>query len=466
MRTSILLFAIVVAGCGQGSPARPGPSDDPHSTRAAGRPGEASSPAGDPHPARAAGRPGEAPSSCAFESLDALCASFREHYLSASPGWVSEGCGRGGRRTSSGAFAEALVLAVRVGYELPADATLVERPLLESMVREPSSAGSEAPKLVLAARIGTRWFPITVQSGRSGAHPDVPFEWSLDASGDLITWTSVDGSADPVDPSGYGRVERAVAGVDRGRPMLVAEATVESWRTEVDLPCTRACNQEPSPPPYPGCDRRCATTTRTTRSWQRRGATIVIGATETHLEGRPVPGGLDPSEPPAVAETKRLDAPGEWGQMCGFAPVVRAVAPATLPSDPASVAARERAHEILRHGRWADVAGARAAAAGARRNAILEIFGSTGGGCGGGGCSEGIEYRTIEGSMPEQGVGYFYPDANRGAGCDPRTLPPAGRSTFVEVAPVATDDSVSCGLGGFDGTRRRTWVVLRVFVPQ
>ncbi len=459
MRRTLISVAVLVAACGHGSEPVAAP---PAPTTPAPEP--ALAPATAPG-AGGWGRPGTEACACAFASLDALCASLRESYTAYSASWVSEGCGRGRRQTSSGAFAEVLAVAVRVGYDQPEDGTLVERPLLETTVREPASAGSATPYYVLAARVGERWFPLELDAGSTDdASSGVPFEWSLDPSGDLVTWTSTEGGGDRTDPTGYGRVERTVVGVDQGTPKIVAQAVVESWRSDVDLPCTRACNTGPTPPPYPGCERRCATITRTTRAWERRGAAFVIGATEVRVEGRP--GDASPYDPARPEETKRLDAPDEWLGVCGFTPIVHAVAPAELPSDPEFVAARERAAEAMRHGRWASVAGARAAAGGAERNAVVEIYGNSGSGCGGGGCTAGVQLRTIDGSMPEQGVSYFYADDDRGPGCDPRTLPTGEGSTFVEVAPVASDDSIRCGFTGYDGTTRRSWVVLRVFVPS
>lgn len=64
--------------------------------------------------------------------------------------------------------------------------------------------------------------------------------------------------------------------------------------------------------------------------------------------------------------------------------------------------------------------------------------------------------------MPEQGVHYFASERGSQVGCDAAVLPETGTTTIVEVAPAAHREAIGCGFGGYDGTRQRQWVVVRV----
>lgn len=451
MRT-LPIAALLLVSCGA-----PASTDPPPGERAPAPPRE-----GAPVAEAAAAEPfasiGER-SGCAFESLDALCEGFREHYLSASPGWVSDGCGLGEPRVSSGPFAEVREVGIRVGHEPIEGDARVERPLLGGTVREPP--GREATtQVVLAARVGRAWFPIRVfHPSTDGEIPGDRVEWELDESGATLTWTDEEGASRRGDPSGYGQTERTIAAVQRGVPMIAAQATIERWRSDVDLECARACNQAPSAPPHPECDRRCASSVRATRSWARTGDTVRIGATQVQREGAHGAGASDVHL--EEAETRRLDASDAWMSFCGFVPVVRAVATSALPADPESVAARERARAILQRGTWRDVPGARGATHPDAPRSAIEIDEQLGSACGGGGCTIGLRFRTIEGSMPERGVHYFANERGNQVGCDAAALPEPGASTIVEVAPAISREAIGCGFGGYDGTSQRYWVIVR-----
>ena len=353
-------------------------------------------------------------SGCAFESTDALCAAFREHYRSAERGWVSEQCTFGEPRVSRGAFAEVRTIEVREG-------------------QSPEEATTQA---VLATRVGNAWFPMHVfHPTTEGEIPGNRVEWDVLDGGTFVVWEEEQGASRRGESHGYGETERTIAAVDRGVPMIAARATIEWWRRDGD------------------------SSLRETRSWERDGSTIRLGATELQREGS---GGSSSGRPQREAETRRLDVPDGWLSFCGFTPVVRAVAPSTPSSDPESVAARERARAAVSRGTFRDLRGAAAAAVRNAPVATLEIYETLGSGCGGGGCTTAVRYRTIEGPMPEQGVDYFTQERGSQVGCDPASMPEAGETTFVQVAPAVSREAIGCGFSGFDGTHRRYWVVLRV----
>lgn len=455
MRTT-WIAALLLAGCGAADspPPLPVPSSptapSPTPTASEAAPVEAT-----PIEPLASVR---ARSSCAFESVEALCEGLREHYLSASPGWVSDGCALGEPRTSTGPFAEVRLVGLRVGYDrIEGDARAL-RPLLTGTVREPAAAQG-VTQLVLAARVGHAWFPIHLfHPSTEGEIPGHEVEWSLDDAGAFLTWTDHEGASRDADPTGHGETERTLAGVVRGVPMIAARATLERWRGELDLACARACNQAPSPPPPPGCSRQCASTVRATRSWERAGDAVRIGATELQREGLAQVASSGPAED---AETRRLDAPDDWLSFCAFMPVVRAVA-APAAADAESVAARDRARALVQRGAFRELTGARAAAVPGAPRATIELSERGGSACGGGGCSTAVRVRTIEGSMPEQGIGYFANERGNQVGCDPAALPDPGAATIVEVAPAISREAIGCGFAGYDGTAQRYWVIVRV----
>lgn len=345
MRTITLVGAIMLVGCGHEQSTSAAPTTTSNAPR----------PATDTPPAQS-----DAPSTCAFASLDALCAGFRDHHRSSGTGWVSDECAYTSRRTSNGAFAEVVVVGVHVGSE---------------------ATGTPAVQLMLAARIGARWFPLWLFAGGERAPR---FTWTLDADGAFVRSTKAAGD----------RVEHLAFGSRGGVPLIATNVSVAA-----------------------------------------DDAAPAVGAPET------------------------------WLSVCGFTPVVRAIARASAPTDEASLAAIARAQARLERGRFVDVAGARGAATPNAPRTVIEVFETSGSACGGGGCTTGIRTRTIEGSMPEEGMHYFRYEHGTQAGCHRDTLPEAGASTLLEVAPARPDASVGCGFSGFDGDARVTWVVTRVFVP-
>ena len=352
-------------------------------------------------------------SGCAFESTDELCAALREHYLSAERAWVSESCTLGEPRLSDGPFAEVRTVGVREG-------------------QGPDRATTQ---LVLAARVGRAWFPIHLfHPTVDGELPGERVEWEVLDGGAYLMWEDEEGAHRRSESHGYGETQRTIAAVDRGVPMIAARATIEFWRKDGD------------------------SSLRETRSWERSGTTLRIGPTEVEREGA----ASDSGRPRREAHVRRLDATDQCLSFCAFTPVVRAVAPRTPPSDPESVAARERARAAIARGTFRDLPGASAAAAPNAPVATLEIHEQLGEACGGGGCTVALRFRTIEGAMPEEGVHYFRHERGNQTGCDPRTLPEGGGSTFVQVAPVTSGAAIGCGFSGYDGTARKDWVVLRV----
>ncbi len=427
------------------------------STPAAARSAPPASPAAAPTAAGSGARPD---SPCALPSREALCQALREHYLSSGNGWVADGCAWGETRTTSGPFAEVGIVAVREGYGTPDGGARVDRPLLDGSVREPAGATETTTHLLLAARVGTFWFPLQMFFPRARRIRDLPVEWSVEEGGAYVVWSDVSSESSRGEPDGYGEVTRQIAVVDHGVPKLAARAAVDHWVSRADLACTRACNTAPNPPAYPGCEQRCASGTRATRTWERTGATLRVGATVVDSGDAAVGEGDVEREPAFV---RRLDVADHWLDFCAFVPVVHAVAPTTPPADSASVAARAAGLAALRSRRLRALHGAAALVEPGAPRATLEVFATQGGGCGGGGCTTGVSFRTLRGEMPEHGVDYFAQERGARVGCDDATLPSEGSTSYVEVAPARGAQGVGCGFSGFDGTTRRYWVVTGVF---
>jgi hypothetical protein len=397
-------------------------------------------------------------SGCALETLDEMCAGLREHAGSRDETWTSGECALGPRQTSDGPFAEALLIGIRAGYEhVDRDAVRVERPLLGGTVTEP--AGHEGQTLVLlTARVGLAWFPIAL------FHPDVgddedAIQWTLDPSGSSLTWDEERGRSTRELPHGYGQVARTIAVVDRGVPLIAAQATIERWRGEVDLACSRACHAAPSPPV--DCTHVCSSRVRTTRSWTVHGDVVEIGATEVERTG-------DHADAMEVtldgAETALLSAADPGMRFCAFMPVVHAAPRTASRTDPESILALERAHAFLSAGTFRDVHGASRAAQPSSARAIVAIDRSMGSACGGGACTTVLDYRTLEGAMPEVGMSYFASDRGGRVGCDPSALPTT-EPTLLEVAPAISRDAIDCGFVGWDGGAEQYWVIVRVLAP-
>lgn len=457
-RTLLLLLALTLVSCSR----RP-PPPRPAADAVVAHPGrdEPVAPAlATPPPDALSLDAVRARSGCVFESRKALCDGFRENFRSTGTGWVSDGCAWSAPRTSSGPFAEVVLVGIRVGYNQPASDASVERPLLDGAVREPASSEPGSTQLLLATRVGRAWFPIKMFSPRQGTARADAVDWALDDSGVYLTWSDHTGSLQHDEPDGYGESQREIAVVDRGVPMLAAQATIERWRSEVDLACSRTCHGAPNPPPDQGCSRRCASRVQETRSWERTGATLRVGATVVERRG-PAADRLEVHPEPAL--TRRLDVDDHWLPFCAFMPVVRAVPQLALPSDDASVAARAGALAVLRTGSFRALDGVAAAVAPDAPRSTLQIDSTGGGGCGGGGCTRTVRYRTLAGTLPEQGVDYFEYERGTRVGCDRATLPQGDGPTYVEVALASAGAAIGCGFSGFDGTTRRQWVVTRVF---
>ena len=400
-------------------------------------------------------------SGCAFESLDALCRSLRATFRTTDEAWVSDDCARGPAQTRTGPFAEVLLLGIRNGYERAGDAAGRPHALLGSSVDEP--AGHEgATQVLLAARVGPAWFPIHLFQGILDDEEANRIAFSLSDDGSALEWTSEERSGAPEDASGYGVVRRALAFVDRGIPLLAGQAEIERWQSEVDLACTRACNAEPRPPAYPGCERRCASRAHARRSWARAGANVAIGATEIERSGEHA----ETIELPAAsAETLALD-PARAQRLCAFTPVVLATPLASPRTDGESIAARERARSLVASGSVHEVPGAAAAVDPGAERSIVAIDRQLGGSCSGGACTTNLDYRTVEGTMPEQGLSFVEAERGPMAGCDAAILPAEGApATLVEVAPARSREAFGCGFVGWDGERERSYVVLRVLGP-
>jgi hypothetical protein len=143
--------------------------------------------------------------------------------------------------------------------------------------------------------------------------------------------------------------------------------------------------------------------------------------------------------------------------------VVLATPLATPRTDADSVAARERARSLVAGGTFREVPGAAAAAEPDAARSLVVIDRRLGGACGGGACTVDIEYRTVDGTMPEEGLAFVEAERGPAAGCDPAILPTdGGPATLVEVAPARSRDAFGCGFVGWDGERERDYVVLRV----
>ena len=395
-----------------------------------------------------------------MRSLSELCAGLREHYASFDGAWASDDCAIGPRRQTRGAFAEVLLMGVHAGHDRPAGDARVERTMLGATLHDPV-VDDFAAHVLLAARIGEAWFPLHLFEPliRAGDVTPEQFTWQLDEDGARIEWTDQEGSGSRADHDGYGRVERTLAVVSAGIPLIAAQATVERWRSEVELSCARDCNTAPNPPPYPGCQERCASRAAATRTWERSGDTLRIGASVAERSG---PRADDIELTVEEARTVRLDHPDPNMGFCAFIPVVHARPREAPRTDPESVALLAHARTLAASHAGHDVAGARAAADLEAPHSIVAIDAQLGGGCGGGGCTIAVRHRTLEGLFPEQGVHFFQRERGTQAGCDPAVLPEGSAPTLLEVAPARADASLGCGFSGWDGSDERTWVVLRV----
>jgi len=398
-------------------------------------------------------------SSCAFESLDALCGGFREHLGSFDGAWTSAECAVGAPRTSPGGFAEARLVAIHSGSGRPADADWVERPLLGATVRDPRT-DEVTTNVLLIARVGLAWFPIHLFAAVRGADVEPSrLHWQLSEDGGSLEWTDEPWAADRDDPHSYGRVGRTLAVVDRGVPVIAAQAQIEIWRSELDLACSRACNAEASAPQFPGCERRCTSRARATRSWERVGDEIRVGATSVERTG-------DRSDAIEIeseeALTVRLADASPDMLFCAFVPVVHALPRSVPRTDPDATALLDRAHALLAQGRGRVLPGALALTDPDGPRSLVAIDGQLGTGCGGGGCTTAIDHRTLEGPFPEEGVSFFAFERGPQTGCDGAILPSGASPSVVVVAPVSTREGLGCGFAGWDGTAERRWIVVQV----
>lgn len=459
MRQTLLTMVLLLAGCGERGRAplsTPTPATPPAAaTQSAARP------------------PGVTPvvpfrevsarSGCAMRSLEELCVGLRESYGTYEGAWASDDCALGPRLVTDGPFAEVLLMGIHSGYGGLEGDVRVERPLLGATVRDRPS-GEFSIKVLLAARVGEAWFPIHVFAAPIGAS-DVgldDFPWELDEGGLHIQWDRHEGFVSRQDPDGWGQVERTVASVSGGVPVIVARAMVERWRNDVDLACTRDCNGAPNPPPHPGCAERCVSRARATRTWQRRGATLHIGASVVERSG---PHSEDIDMAIEDAQTVVLDPPSADMRFCAFTPRVHAL-PRDVPrSDPESTALLEHARALAASHAGHDVGGAAAAADASAPRSIVAIDAQLGGACGGGGCTISLRHRTLEGPFPEDGVSFFQMERGTQAGCDATALPNGHGPTIVEVVAMAAGASVGCGFVGWDGSAERRWVIVRVLEP-
>lgn len=399
-------------------------------------------------------------SGCAMRTLEELCAGLREHFGSFEGAWTSDACVYGPRATSAGPFAEALLLGVHTGSGRAEGDARVQRRLLGATLEDPAS-DDFTTNVLLAARVGEAWFPLhlfepLVRADDVGAER---FAWQLDADGRAIAWSDHEGSGERDDPDGYGRVERTVAVVVGGTPVIATQATVESWRSETDLACSRACYAEPSPPPPPGCSLRCASRVHVTRSWERSGMTLRIGASVVERSG-PRADAMDVELD--IARTVQLAEASADMRFCAFMPVVHATPREAPRTDTDSVALLAHARELVASQAGHDVSGAREAAEAGAPRSLVAIDAQLGGACGGGGCTIGLQYRTLDGPFPEDGVHFFQMQRGPQQGCDDTALPRGSAPTLVEVAPAARGASLGCGFSGWDGSAERTWVITRV----
>lgn len=398
-------------------------------------------------------------STCAFDSIQSLCDAFREHLGSSDDAWTSERCALGPATTRDGPFAEARLVAIHSGRGAAADAPIAERSLLGSVLRGRAD-DDVTTNVLLAARVGEAWFPIHLYEPRL-REPDVEpglFAWQLDDEGRALEWTDTPPASRRDDPYGWGEVVRTLAVVDHGVPVEAVRATLERWHSDVDLACTRACNTEPSPPAYPGCELRCASRARATRSWERAHDEVRLGATTIERTGAHADALELETE---AARTVRLAEASPDMLFCAFVPVVHARPRETPRTDADSLARLERAHAILAVGGGHAVPGLDTIVAADAPRSIVVIDATEGTSCGGGGCATALSHRTLEGPFPEEGVQHFAFDRGPRAGCEAGVLP-GETPTLVVVAPVPPDAPIGCGFSGWDGARERRWVVTRV----
>lgn len=91
--------------------------------------------------------------------------------------------------------------------------------------------------------------------------------------------------------------------------------------------------------------------------------------------------------------------------------------------------------------------------------------GGRGGACGGGGCTQGVEIRSVQGSLPSRDLSYYYSDRpGPNPGCFGAPQEAFVRDwTELVVAPIrgGAEDRPSCGLGIMDGGTMTYWVILR-----
>jgi hypothetical protein len=92
--------------------------------------------------------------------------------------------------------------------------------------------------------------------------------------------------------------------------------------------------------------------------------------------------------------------------------------------------------------------------------------GGMGGACGGGGCTAGVEIRSVSGTLPSRDLSYYYsdrPDPNPGCiGPNRETL--LEHWTEVVAAPIRGSAArrPSCGILVMNGDTPTYWVILRV----
>jgi len=400
-------------------------------------------------------------SGCAFESLDALCDGLREHYRSSGQAWASESCALSAPQRTSGPSAEARLVGVRVGYGPVETDARVEHPVLGGTVREPPNADATT-QVVLGARVGQSWFPIHIYHPTTeGERPGHQVEWSLSAGGAHLTFTDEHGAERREEPNARGHSERTLVTVRRGVPEIAARATIERWRSATDRACRRACDPLRSTPVRRReCVESCRTVRTETRSWTVTGDTVEMGATQVAQTGRE---GSVPGEPRHhEAQTRRLGGSHEGMRFCAFMPVARALPPqAAREVVPEVTAARAR----ISRGSFRALSAVDAVLLPDAARSMVELSEGGSSSCGGGACTIGVRVRTIEGDMPERGVGYVVVSSGPQVDCDHGTLPSDGGSTIVEVAPARPGATVGCGFTGWDGEARRSWVVTRVLEP-
>ncbi|MCA9609016.1 MAG: hypothetical protein KC619_25620 [Myxococcales bacterium] len=109
--------------------------------------------------------------------------------------------------------------------------------------------------------------------------------------------------------------------------------------------------------------------------------------------------------------------------------------------------------------------GARFARSGTPEVHVVLRAGGRGGACGGGGCTQGVEVRTVQGTLPSRDLAFYYSDRpGPSPGCFAGTQPAfLADWTELVVAPSrgSAEDRPSCGLAIMDGGTMTYWVVLR-----